>query len=81
MEKKTTALNILFRGEVMNTIEKLQKHSGSKSKSEVIRDALRLYEILDEISQDKPLIVRHEGAKQGKKIILPKKNPIASDMD
>ena len=78
MKKKNAGvkpLQILFRGEVMSTIEKLRDNSGANSRAEVIRDAIRLYEILDEISKGKNLIVSAEGNSGHKTITIPRKKP------
>ena len=80
MEKKAEKgklLHVLFKGEVMEVIDKLQKKSGSESKADVLRDGLRLYEILDSLTDNGSVTVVN---KKGEKTLinLPRKKPSIS---
>ena len=72
---KTKPLQILFKGEVMDVIEKLKKHSDAASRAEVVRDAIRLYEILDQLSNGRNLVVKSEGSKEERIVSIPRKRP------
>lgn len=73
---ETKPLQILFRGDAMETIERLQEKTGASSKADVIRDAVYLYSILDSIANGSDrLIVRSENAKVQKLITIPRKRP------
>jgi len=75
--KRGKLLHVLFKGEVMNTIKKLQQKSGAESKADVIRDGLKLYEILDSLTKDGSVTVLN---KKGEKFLLslPRKKPSIS---
>jgi len=75
---KIKPLQILFRGEAVKVVEKLQKKSGSASKAEVIRDAIALYEILDNLSEKGRILVRAEKSEKEQLITIPKKKPTVS---
>ena len=77
---KSKPLQILFRGEAVKTVEKLQKKSGSKSKAEVIRDAIVLYDLIDNLAKDGKVVVRAEGSNSEQLITIPRKNPTATQI-
>ncbi|MEK6984190.1 MAG: hypothetical protein AABX33_06470 [Nanoarchaeota archaeon] len=73
---ETKPLQILFRGDAMETIERLQEKTGTSSKADVIRDAVYLYSVLDSIANGSDrLIVRSENSKIQKLITIPRKRP------
>ena len=73
---ETKPLQILFRGDAMETIERLQEKTGANSKADVIRDAVYLYSVLDSIANGSDrLIVKSENSKIQKLITIPRKHP------
>ena len=75
---ETKPLQILFRGDAMETIERLQEKTGASSKADVIRDAVYLYSVLDSVANGSDrLIVRSENSKIQKLITIPRKRPEA----
>lgn len=62
-KEKAKPLQVLFKGEVMKVIENLKKETGSSSRAEVVRDAINLYKILNDISKGKNLVVSPVGGK------------------
>lgn len=66
-------LQIIFKGEAIEVIEKLQKKSGAISKTQVIKDALALYEILDGIAKEGKLVVAAKDSSEKKLITLPQR--------
>ncbi len=78
MKKKnnqTKPLQILFNGEIMGIIEKLKANSGANSRAEVVRDAIKIYELLDNISKGENLVVHPEGVKEERILVIPRKKP------
>ena len=73
-------LQILFRGEAIKTVEKLQQKTGAASKAEVIRDAIVLYDIVEGLAKDGKLIVRTEDSNKESLITIPRKKPTASSL-
>ena len=80
-DKKPKPLQILFRGESIKTVEELQIKSGAKSKAEVIRDAIALYEILSEISKKGEIIIRARDSEKEQLITMPHKNVTIENED
>jgi len=76
MQNKTTKvkpLQILFDGNIMEVIECLMNKSGVKSRADVVRDAIELYEKLEEFSGGKPIVIKLEDSQKEKLLILPRK--------
>lgn len=73
MKEGIKPLQILFNGEIMKVIEKLKEDSGVKSRADVIRDAIELYDKLEAFSNGKPIIIKLEDSSKEKMLILPRK--------
>ena len=73
-------LQILFRGEAVKTVEKLQKKTDASSKAEVLRDAIVLYDILSDFAKNGEIIVRTEDSNKEHLITIPRKKPTSTEI-
>lgn len=73
MGKEIKPLQILFDGDIMNVIERLRDETGVKSRADVVRDAIELYNKLEEMSKGQSLILKVEGSNKEKMLVLPRK--------
>ncbi|KKN56661.1 hypothetical protein LCGC14_0569780 [marine sediment metagenome] len=70
--KMVKELSVLFKGDILKVISRIQKHSGVKKRADVVRDALKLYDELDSISTQEGKIRVYAG-RTGKILMLPRK--------
>ena len=64
-------LQTLFKGSVLKTIERLKRNSGVKHRGEVIRDAIKLYDVIDKFTKSGKIVIE-EGTRK-KKLSIPRK--------
>ena len=62
-------LNILFKGEALEIINRIRNKSGVKTRADVVRDALKLYDEIDKIAKSGKVIMRDYKSKHPEKIL------------